>query len=401
MRHIDIKVDACCGCGACEAICPTGAVRMQERELGFLYPTVQQDLCLECGKCIDVCQIGRDMENNPAEQSYYAGQHHSREIRMQSSSGGVFSALAQAVIQDQGIVYGACFDEEWKVCHVSAATMQGVSGMYGSKYIQSHNENVYQEIAKYLREGRTILYTGTPCQCQAILQYAKISGLDITHLYTIDFVCHGVGSPGVWKKYVEWLEGMYGKLLQFTFRDKENGWENFRQKAVLKNGTTIMESGRSYFKMYASLLLMRECCFACSYTSYERCSDLTLGDFWNISALTHHFEKESGVSQILTNTKKGKELLSKAAPNLSLLQCTAKDCWQPHLEYPVNVSPIQKKFLRYYKCHAFADVIKKYGKGSWAARCRKMAVSAVRKMKLYVIAGKAYKVVCQIGKKDV
>lgn len=401
MGVIQTEMNACCGCSACEAVCPTGALKMKEKELGFPYPSVRKDLCINCGKCLKVCQIGKVFSHKIAVQKYYAAQHKDRKIRMLSSSGGVFHAFAKWVIDNGGIVYGVSFDENWNVKHIGAVNMKQAAGMYGSKYVQSENRNVYQNIAEHLKKGRTVLFTGTPCQCQAVSRYAKACRVDNKNLYLVDFVCHGVGSPGIWKRYIERVKRNHGEIRNFTFRDKENGWRNYKTKAVDKKGRHIIGDSCAFFEMYSSLLIVRSSCFQCSYTSYKRCTDVTLGDFWNIGNPENNFEIESGVSQVLVNTKKGAKLLEQVSKELLLLPCSAKDCWQPHLEYPAKCPSGRETFIKYYEKHMFEEVLKKYGNGTWTSGCRKEAVKIARKCGAYVWAGKVYKRICRLGKKRV
>lgn len=400
MKYIEVDKEKCCGCRACQAVCPTNAIQMQADELGFAYPVIQEEVCIGCGKCSSVCQIASPILNKTEEQKYYATQHKDKEIRMESSSGGVFWALAQAVIEEDGCVYGAAFDENWIVRHEVAENLDDVKKFCGSKYIQSKNE-VYESVLDNLKKGRTVLYTGTPCQCQGILQYVNSKKVATDNLFLVDFVCHGVGSPAVWKKYVEWLEQEKGKIQYVTFRDKENGWNKSRTKILNTNREDVSQNTYSYFEMYRSLLTTRNSCFECDFTDYSRCTDLTLGDFWNIGTLEHDMDSESGVSQVLVNTEKGQRLLENAGAMLHLLECTKKDCWQPHLEYPIEKPRGREEFRKLFTEQDFEAVLKKYGNGTKLGYLKKLMVAVVKKLGLYVVAGKLFKIITSAGRKSV
>lgn len=399
MKHIEIDKEKCCGCGACQAVCPVNAIQMQTDELGFAYPVIQEGACIGCSKCISACQIGAPVLNKTEGQKYYAAQHTDKEIRMESSSGGVFWALSQAVLKDGGCVYGAAFDKNWIVRHEVAENLDEVKKFRGSKYIQSRND-VYGSVLDNLKKGRIVLYTGTPCQCQGILQYVNSKKVATDNLFLVDFVCHGVGSPAVWEKYVEWLEKEKGQIRFMTFRDKENGWNKSRTKILNTNGEDVSQNTYSYFEMYRSLLTTRNSCFKCDFTDYRRCSDLTLGDFWNIGTLEHDMDSESGVSQVLVNTEKGQKLLENAEAMLHLLECTKKDCWQPHLEYPVEKPRGRDNFQKIFSEQEFETVLKKYGNGTKLGYLKKLMVAVVKKLGLYVVAGKLFKIITSAGRKS-
>lgn len=390
MGCVGAEQNKCCGCGACAAVCPVKAITMETDELGYLYPFVHSEKCIDCGKCTDVCQIDQSIKYQTAEQLYYAGQHRDTKTRMESSSGGIFFALAQAVIQEGGTVYGAAFDGQWQVRHMAAATLDEVKPMRGSKYIQSDTCEVYEELVKVLDKGKPVLYSGTPCQCQGVLQYINKRNVDDSRLYLMDFVCHGVGSPKIWDKYINWLSENKGNVHFVTFRDKENGWEKVQPCIRDNNGKNILKGTYSYFDMYRSLLTTRDSCFTCDFASYERCADITLGDFWNIGKLENEFDIYSGVSQILVNTVKGKTLLEKISSQVLLLPCSREACWQPHLEYPAEKPPRRDKFLTYYREKSFDQVLKRYGKGTFLGLCKKKLVPIVKKLGLYTLAGKMY-----------
>lgn len=190
---------ACCGCAACVQICPKQCISLDEDKEGFLYPTVNRNLCIECGKCEAVCIELHSFEvHEPLK--FFAAQHFDESVRAASSSGGIFTLLAEAVINDGGVVFGARFDSDWSVVHDFTETHEGLQAFRGSKYLQSRIGNTYRQAGKFLKAGRKVLFSGTPCQIAGLKRYLH---KNYENLLAVDFVCHGVPSPLVWKKYLE------------------------------------------------------------------------------------------------------------------------------------------------------------------------------------------------------
>ena len=190
---------ACCGCAACVQICPKQCISLKEDKEGFLYPTVNRNLCIECGKCETVCPKLHSFEAHEPLK-VFAAQHFDESARAASSSGGIFTLLADAVINEGGVVFGARFDSDWSAIHDFTETHEGLQAFRGSKYLQSRIRNTYQQAEKFLKSGRQVLFTGTPCQIAGLKKYLRT---DYDNLLAVDFVCHGVPSPLVWKKYLE------------------------------------------------------------------------------------------------------------------------------------------------------------------------------------------------------
>lgn len=388
--HINLDYKKCCGCNACIATCPVNAIVQQKDELGFSYPIVDEEKCIQCGKCIKACQMDAIVYPETYEYEYYAGQSKDEEILKVSSSGGIFDALARQILSCGGTVYGAGFDEAWNVVHSRATNLQELTAFYGSKYVQSDNVKVYENLAEDLKEGRTVLFSGTPCQCQGVKKYVNTMKVNEDKLYLVDFVCHGVASPEIWQKYIQLLQKERGTIKYYNFRNKDSGWKKYRTSILNDKGEEISDNKYKYFDLYSSLLSTRSSCFNCDFTTYNRASDITLGDFWNIDKLENNLNLEAGVSQILINSSKGKCLFEEIKESIEYLQCTQKDCWQPHLEYPVEQPRGRDKFISFYRNNEFDKVMAKYGRGTFVGKCKKVMMPIVKKLGLYVIAGKIY-----------
>lgn len=239
MIHITDKQD-CCGCNSCVQCCPKSCITMCEDEEGFLYPEVDENVCVDCGLCEKVCPVLHQAEDRKP-LAVYAAKNKNEEIRRQSSSGGVFTALAEEVIKDGGVVFGARFDEHWEVKHDYTETVEGLSIFRGSKYVQSRIEDCYQKVEQFLRAGRKVLFSGTPCQVAGLKLFLR---KEYNYLLTVDFICHGVPSPGVWREYLKEetarecgrknsvlshpdIKDQDALIESILFRDKCLGWKKY------------------------------------------------------------------------------------------------------------------------------------------------------------------------------
>lgn len=232
----------CCGCNACVQHCPKSCITMQEDEEGFLYPIVDQEVCIDCGLCEKVCPVLNQGEERKPLQ-VYAANNTNEEIRMQSSSGGVFTLLAETIIQEGGVVFGARFNDDWEVIHDYTETQEGLATFRGSKYVQSRIGDSYCQAEQFLKKGRKVLFSGTPCQIAGLNLFLR---KEYNNLLTVDFICHGVPSPGVWKSYLEELIALQGNrknsvlshskpiilnsirdISRIEFRNKRLGWKKY------------------------------------------------------------------------------------------------------------------------------------------------------------------------------
>lgn len=303
----------CCGCSACSQRCPKHCIKMVEDEEGFLYPKVEEKSCINCGLCEKVCPVlNQANEHNPLE--CYAAKNMNDTVRANSSSGGIFTALAELIIAKGGIVYGACYNKQWEVIHTAVTTIQGLEAFRGSKYVQSKIGNTYIEIETYLKQGRIILFSGTPCQIAGLNRYLR---LDYENLITVEIVCHGTPSPKVWRDYAAQLP--LKDVSKISMRDKATGWRGYSFSLYDIDGNTIfseLSSVNKYLMAFSSNLTIRPSCFQCPSKAGKSKSDITLADFWGIEKLYPLFDDDNGVSLVFVNSEKGLYLLKKAELNL-------------------------------------------------------------------------------------
>lgn len=307
-----IAKEVCTGCGACEALCPVGAIQRQKGEDGFLYPFAD-DTCISCGKCLKACPANHPKE--PGSSSHikvFAMQHKQEEILSKSSSGGVFYALASSFVENGGIVFGAAMQDGAKrLCHRGVTKKEDLAPLLQSKYLQSDTVTAYSQIKALLSEGKMVLYVSTPCQVQGLKAFL---GKDFTGLYTVDFICHGTPSADLWQKYAAYAEKKYHTSLKaVSFRDKKYGWYDFSVRMTFENGKCVTEGlhDNLYMRAFLKDLSLRGSCYHCSANCYRSGSDLTLADFWNIERVSSQFSNNKGTSAVLVHSSKGTELLSK------------------------------------------------------------------------------------------
>lgn len=350
----------CCGCGACMNACPVQAITMEEDACGFLYPRIDESKCVRCGKCKQVCAFQNDsVKNVPLET--YAAVARDRKTVERSASGGVFAALAESVLEQDGVVFGAAFRSDWGVAHRAVFDKEGLRALQGSKYAQSDIGDTYTQTKKLLEEGKIVLFSGTPCQIHGLYGYL---GKEYEHLFTVDVVCHGVPSHRMLRDYIHGLEKKHGqKLKAFTFRDKQCGWGK-NGGATLNDGKRIKlwESAESYLCYFSKGWICRENCYACPYACAARPADLTLGDYWGIEKAhpdylgKNGFEESKGVSLIVVNTRKGREALDAAKERLCMKESSFElaAAGNGQLDHPSQPGPRD-------------ELLKIYAEGGWDA----------------------------------
>jgi len=316
----------CTGCSACCSICPTKAISMLEDNEGFVYPVIDEAKCIKCGACKKICPCLNNIESTnfdvPTVLAAWSLDSRNKET---SSSGGCFYELAKYVINQGGLVVGAAFDEDLNVVHKVVDNIVGLNELKGSKYVQSRIGDCYIKVKKYLDEYKKVLFVGTPCQVAGLYAFLKNNQYD--NLYTADLICHGVPSTKVYRKYLEELSKKYkSKPISLTFRDKSSGWKRYKFKINFENKQYIKSASYDiYMRAFLSNICLRPSCYECKFSKLPRVADITLGDFWGIENIDAKLDDDTGTSELVINSQKGKEMLSNVEDNIFVKEVKLED----------------------------------------------------------------------------
>lgn len=312
MQHPLNDPKRCNGCGACAQKCPKGAIAMQPDAEGFFRPVIDAALCVDCGLCDAVCVVNHPPKADKAPKAFAAYAKQS-EIRRASSSGGVFSVLAAEILAKGGAVVGAAMDADGTVRHRVVTTAAEMAALRGSKYVQSEAWHVYCDVRDLLENGRDVLFTGTPCQVNAL---ARWLGKPYEKLWLVDIICHGVPSPKAWQVYRAKRERMAeSSIASVAFRDKTHGWQHYRLSLRFANGKTydVARESDSFMRAFLKNASLRPSCHACAAKGDARSADLTLADFWGVANLMPQIDYADGVSLVIVHSERGQKLLEAAS----------------------------------------------------------------------------------------
>lgn len=291
-----------------------------------------------------------------SEKECYAFKHSSEDIRRSSTSGGAFSALAEMVLEQGGVVFGASLMPNMSVDHRMIDIFEDLALLRGSKYLQSNTGNTFQQAKKELASGRFVLFAGTPCQISGLKRYLG-EYADSDYLLTCDIICHGVSSPMIWREYVKYKENIYGgKVTAACFRDKFGyGWSSCKETITVCSEKFASDD---YTKIFYDHEAMRPSCYHCCFTNLDRIGDLTLGDFWGVDTAHPEIYDEIGVSLILVNSKKGRILLNGIGTKGKITPAKVSETRQPQLYKPVKEPATRPWFWRIYYSKGIEGVIK-------------------------------------------
>lgn len=331
---------SCTGCTACANVCPKGCITMQENSKGFFYPVIERSLCVDCGACSKACPVLHANKNSNIVDLFLA-KHRDENIRLSSSSGGFFTAIASCVINQHGVVFGAAFDDQWNVVHDFTDTIDGLARFRGSKYVQSRLGDTFIKVKDFLDNDRMVLFTGTPCQVAGLLRFLK---KPYKNLITVDIICHGVPSEKVWQKYLhdelshrcqresnqQLLTHNHPRsdkacqvesIQEIRFRDKSNGWKNFSfvislsSDAKSNNYKPISLSVNAwehpFMKGFLYNLFLRASCYHCPVKNFSSNSDLTMADGWGIENYLPEWDDDKGASLIICHSAKASDIVNK------------------------------------------------------------------------------------------
>lgn len=310
MINIKNKQD-CCGCSACSQRCPKQCISMQMDDEGFLYPQVDSSKCIDCHLCEKVCPVINQGEAR-TPLNVYAAKNSDNKVRYQSSSGGIFTLLAEHTIKDGGVVFGACWDNEWNVKHDYVDNISDLQKFRSSKYLQSVIGDCYLKAEHFLKTGRKVMFTGTPCQIAGLKHFLR---KEYDNLLTVEVICHSVPSPRVWQQYlVEKLQILgwnKSDIHHISFRSKATGWKEYSFMIENNEGSVFSELGRknAFMRGFLANLYTRPSCQVCPAKQLKSGSDIILGDFWGINSLMPEIDDDKGISVVIVNTQKGSEAI--------------------------------------------------------------------------------------------
>ncbi len=306
-----INYENCTGCDACVQRCPKQCISWATKEFDFRYPRVDEATCINCGLCEKVCPIDKELKV-PTAQKAYAAVHKDSSVLEKSTSGGAFTALADTIFSQGGVVYGAAMLNDMQVKHIRTENRTAFAELRSSKYLQSDTGTTYQMVEQDLKQGKVVLYSGTPCQIDGLKCFLR---KEYENLYTADIVCHGVGSQAYFDRYMEFAKERYGKIKALRFRSKEYaGWSCGGVVVVV--GTSNSEKkipyrdfDNYYYSYFLSGDIYRKCCYSCKYANTKRVGDFSLGDYWGVEALNLPLQTENGCSLLLVNNERAEKLL--------------------------------------------------------------------------------------------
>ncbi len=355
----------CVGCGSCVQKCPLKCISLRTDEEGFYYPYVNTKKCVDCGKCESVCPCINSLKQFKEKIDVWCVKHKDNVVRFNSSSGGVFSALAECIIHQNGVVVGVTMSNNCKLAeHIVVQSYEDIKKIRGSKYLQSNIGDIYLRTEKYLEQGKKVLFSGTPCQIKGLKLFLN---KDFDNLVCVDVICHGVPSQKLWAKYIEYLqEKLKSRIINVNFRSKKYGWLDFETKYWDNQEHQYFRFNFEdpYFRMFNSVFCLRPSCYQCQAKDGKSGADITLGDFWNIETIHPIFNDSKGLSMVLLNSNKGKRLFEEVKENFysinkGLNYELAKKC-NPAIYKSQSYHPARDIFYKDMNKLSFKKLSKKY-----------------------------------------
>ena len=369
----------CCGCMACVQKCPKSCIDIVEDEEGFKYPKVREAECIDCGLCESVCQFkDKNKEREPIE--VFASKNPDEYERLASSSGGIFSVLANYIIERNGIVFGARFRGDFTVVHDYIEHKESLHYLRGSKYLQSDIISVYKQVEAFLKKGRLVLFTGTPCQILGLKKFLKNKEKG---LLCVDILCHGVPSPKVWKEYMD--QNQLNTSDEITFRDKKTGWKNYSITFKDKGKDLLSQIYRDniFMKGFLYDLYLRPSCYNCIAKSGKSESDITIGDFWGSEEVCPGFDDDKGISLVIINTEKGKSFFEKVQCEKINVMYSQALKWNPAIIKPVEYSRKRQRFWDIFITKGVNQAVLMLAHPSFKLKIKKIIIKILSVLKIY------------------
>lgn len=383
-----IDESRCSGCHACSNICPQKCIEMKCDNEGFWYPKINHSVCVNCGLCEKVCPIINQKHNSvKREPDTYAAFSKNEEIRMNSSSGGMFTLIAEYIINQNGVVFGACFDNGFNVIHDYAENIEELHKFRGSKYVQSKIGNTYKQVKMFIDNGRVVLFTGTPCQIAGLYSYLE---KDYDNLVTQDIICHGVPSPKVWRKYIDFREKSENAgVKNVSFRNKTYGWKRYSVLVEFENNkeSITIRFKDMMIKAFLSKNCLRPSCHSCSFKNINRQSDITLADFWGIENIIPEMNDDKGTSLLILNSDKAKVLFNNIKENTIFKESKLEEAIKYNTAMIKSAPKNSKRkiFMKEIDEKPFDKVVKKYCEPSKVMRIMLFQRKVLGKIKRIIL----------------
>lgn len=396
----------CTGCYACFSACPKQCISMIEDEEGFCYPLADASNCINCGLCEKICPINkqeiesqhkRDIDFLKSQESLipeaYAVMNKNEEIRLKSSSGGMFTLLAEEILLDGGYVFGAVMSEDCKsVYHIGTNKIEELEKLRGSKYLQSIIGNTYQQVKELLKQDKRVLFSGTPCQIEGLKSYLD---REYENLLCVDFICHGCPSSKVWKKYVDFRmkKTKVLSVRKTLFRHKLYGWKAYSLLFEYPNNKEYVgkQNEDLYMKAFLNDSVLRPSCYACRFKKLNRSSDITLADFWGIEEVLPEMDDDKGTSLVIVHSVKGKELFKKLDSKMKYQKVDILKAikYNPSMIHSAKANKGREDFFENLEELEFDELVKKFAKSrnNW----KKKIIISLKKIGIYDMAKVFYK----------
>lgn len=372
--HINTDSKKCSGCTACKTICPVNAIKMIPDDEGFGVPVINKDICVDCGVCIKVCPADNGVSKDKRIDNESYAVRWTNAVRKKSASGAFFPAVAKYFIEEkQGYVCGCVLDDSLAPIHIVSNKWDDVVRMQDSKYVQSNMEECYSEIIELLQKGKWVLFTGTSCQAAGLLSLIQTRKINRDHLLLVDFFCHGVPSPRIWKDYIKFYhEEKRRQVVGCRFRSKKYGWgEKARGSSYLNciqytkrrkvKYDNYSYAARMWRTIFFSNICIRQYCYTCPYATVNKPADITMGDFWGIDGILKDFDDGKGCSAVILRTEYARKVfdelsyLDKRKVNVEDITKRQKNAFEPSESHP-----LRSEFWNDYKSLSFKELSQKY-----------------------------------------
>jgi coenzyme F420-reducing hydrogenase beta subunit len=357
---------------------------MKTDDEGFWYPSIDRTLCIDCGLCDKVCPIfnKKEIRNTPHA---YACINKNENIRLESSSGGLFSLIAEYIIKNDGIIFGVGFNENFEVVHSYIRKRKDLNKFRGSKYVQSKIGDTYKQAKEFINLNKLVLFTGTPCQISGLYSYL---GSHPDNLITIDLICHGVPSPDVWKKYIKYREFIAkSKVKEISFRNKTQGWKRFSEYFLFENNQEYIEElgNDLYLKAFLKNTCLRPSCYECNFKNLHRESDITLADFWGIDKILPEMDDDKGTSLLFINSEQGRAIFNAIQPELfcTIVNINEAVKFNSAAIESVKYNSKRKQFMKQKDIMDFDKVVKKYCTTSLPTKMISLLKSSIKRILFY------------------